>query len=222
MKSFGKIVAVWLSACLLLAMPVAAMHQDEADILYELGLFRGTGQGYELENELTREQAVTILVRLLGEEGALDAQDYRAVFEDVDEERWSFPYVMYCYENGITKGTGKDSFSPEKSISAEEFITLVLRLMGYEKTEPETAFLESVYVGILNTEVVRNLKKAERFLRDDMVYITYRSLMSPMEDGVLLADFLAEKGVITDKEAFQFNVYENTDDIDVLIDSLLG
>lgn len=222
MKTFSKIASIILVISLILITPVFADNTQKADILYELGLFRGTDTGYDLDKTLTREQAVTILVRLFGEEENVLKAEFQPKFTDVESNRWSYPYVMYCYENNITKGTGEDTFSPEDEVTAEQFVTLVMRLMGYEDTEPKTALSESVYLSMLNTEVVRNLENNESFLRDDMVYVVYRSLMCNMSDGTLFADFLAEKGIITENEAEQFNAYENSDDINELLENLLG
>lgn len=222
MKIFSKIILIVLVVSIMLVTPVYADNTVKANTLYELGLFKGTDSGYELDKTLTREQAVTILVRLLGEEENVLSAEFDEVFTDVDSSRWSYPYIMYCYENNITKGTGEDTFSPKDEVTAEQFVTLVMRLMGYEDTEPSNALTESVYIGMLNTQVVRELDKSANFLRDDMVYVVYRSLMCNMSDGTRLADFLAEKGVITEKEAKQFNVYESSDDINDLLVQLLG
>ena len=222
MKIFSKTISIVLVVSIMLVTPVYADNTVKANTLYELGLFKGTDSGYELDKTLTREQAVTILVRLLGEEENVLSAEFDEVFTDVDSSRWSYPYIMYCYENNITKGTGEDTFSPEDEVTAEQFVTLVMRLMGYEDTEPSNALTGSVYIGMLNTQVVRELDKSANFLRDDMVYVVYRSLMCNMSDGTRLADFLAEKGVITEKEAKQFDVYESSDDINDLLVQLLG
>ncbi len=192
-----------------------------ADTLYDLGLFKGTDNGYELEKTLTREESATILVRLLGAEADLDAGDYEEVFTDVPEDRWSFAYVMYCYDNDITKGTGNNTFSPEAEVTAEEFVTLVLRLMGYTYIEPDTALEESIYLNLLNSEVVRDFETAHEFTRDDMVYVVYRSLMTKTAEGEVLANELADLGVLTDEQAEEFDVYE-IEDINEMIDRILG
>ncbi len=200
----------------------AAENADYADKLYDLGLFKGTDNGYELENTLTREQAATVLVRLLGEEANSEKISFDEVFEDVKSDRWSFPYVMYCYKNNITKGTSNNAFSPELPISADQFVTLVLRLLGYTDVEPETAFDYALEYYLLNSEIADKLQSDEEFKRGDMVYIVYRSLMTKNSGGKILADVLAEKGVITEKQAEEFDVYNSTDDINELLDKLMG
>ena len=74
-----KLLALALTLCLVLGLaPGAAAAgteaEDAADALYALGLFRGTGTDaegrahLELGRALTRSEAVTMLVRLLGRE----------------------------------------------------------------------------------------------------------------------------------------------------------
>ena len=223
MKNFGKMIALIL--ILALTIPMSAFADDNtqyADTLYELGLFKGTDNGYELEKTFTREEAATVLVRLLGEEKNVALKTYPTLFTDVESDRWSFPYVMYCYENEITRGTGEDTFSPVQEISAEEFVTLVLRLLGYTDAEPKTALEDCIYLNLLNSEIAKELELSSSFTRNDMVYIVYRSLMTKTASGDILADILAEKAVISEEEAEEFDVYGSADNIDELLDKLLN
>ena len=223
MKNFGKMIALIL--ILALTIPMSAFADDNtqyADTLYELGLFKGTDNGYELEKTFTREEAATVLVRLLGEEKNVALKTYPTLFTDMESDRWSFPYVMYCYENEITRGTGEDTFSPVQEISAEEFVTLVLRLLGYTDAEPQTALEDCIYLNLLNSDIAKELELSSSFTRNDMVYIVYRSLMTKMKDGIILAQFLADKNIITQNQADEFDVYKNAENMDDLLDSLLN
>jgi len=174
-----------------------------ADTLYELGLFKGTDKGYELEKSLTREESATILVRLLGEEDKMDADNFEERFVDVDKDRWSYAYVMYCHENNITKGTGADTFSPDVPIDANQFITLMMRLLGYSDVEPDTALTKSIEYKLLPEEKIDELTKKKVFTRSDMVQIVYNSLKTQMENETVFADYLLEKGILTEKEIEQ-------------------
>jgi len=171
-----------------------------ADTLYDFGLFKGTDKGYELEKNLTREESATILVRLLGEEDKLNASDFKEVFTDVDKNRWSYAYVMYCYENSITKGTGADTFSPDKEIDAPQFVTLMMRLLGYTEVNPDTALQMSVDYKLIPQDKADELEDKKLFTRSDMVQIVYNSLKTQMDNETVFADYLAEKGVLTETE----------------------
>ena len=174
-----------------------------ADTLYDFGLFKGTDKGYELEKSLTREESATILVRLLGEEEKVDANDFDEVFIDVDKDRWSYAYVMYCYKHNITKGTGADTFSPDVQIDAPQFITLMMRLLGYTEVNPDTALKKSVEYKLLPEEKIDELTTKKVFTRSDMVQIVYNSLKTQMDDETVFADYLLEKNVLTKKEVEQ-------------------
>ncbi len=204
---------------LTLALPVfAADNTPYAHRLNELGIFRGTDKGYELEAPLTREQAAAMLVRVLGAEREVKEEAYDAVFADIPTDRWSFPYIMYCYENEITKGTGEDAFSPMKEISAADFVTLVLRVLGFE-AEPDKAFTVAVNKMLLSSKKAAELEKADSFTRNDMVYIICRALSTKTADGRFFAYSLADKGVITEKQAEEFDVYKTAHSIDDIINS---
>ena len=174
-----------------------------ADALYNLGLFRGTDKGYELDKGLTREESATILVRLLGEEEKIKTDDFKVVFTDVDKNRWSYSYVMYCYENNITKGTSSETFSPDKQIDAEQFVALLMRLLGFVDVNPETALDKSVEYRLLPADMVEKLKEANVFTRGEMVQIVYNSLKTKMADETVFSDYLLEKSVLTEVEIEQ-------------------
>ena len=174
-----------------------------ADTLYDFGLFKGTDKGYELEKSLTREESATILVRLLGEEEKVAADDFDEVFVDVDKDRWSYAYVMYCYKHNITKGTGADTFSPDVQIDANQFITLMMRLLGYTEVNPDTALEKSVEYKLLPEEKIDELTTKKVFTRSDMVQIVYNSLKTQMDDETVFADYLLEKGILTEEEIEQ-------------------
>ena len=220
-----KICCFFIRFCML-ALPFtgfAADNTDKADALAALGLFQGTGEGYDLDSPLTRAQSATMLVRLLGaEDEALSAPLY-SVFSDVPREHWAAKHVMYCYENNITKGTSEDTFTPERPVSAEEFTVLTLRLLEYE-AEPDTAFETAVDCGLFGTEVSRNLAAKEEFLRNDMVYIAFRALKTKCADGKALSQKLIDEGVITREDAEKQGVLDalEADDIDGVIDGLFS
>jgi len=222
MKAFSKIICI----CVVLTMlfhtgAFAENNREYADTLYDLGLFAGTDKGYELDRCFTREEAATVIVRLLGEADNLDKYTFGEKFADVKKDRWSFKYVMYCYEKGITYGTGSDTFSPDATIDAYQFVTLLLRVMGYKDTGLYESLDDAVEYSIFNSAVADRLAQ-DAFLRDDMVYIIYRSLKAQTSEGNLFAHTLAEKGVISYREAEAFDVYDDFENIDELLNELLN
>ena len=70
-----------------------AQQQKDADALNHLGLFLGTGKGYELDAELNRNQSVMLLVRMLGKLTEAETGDYAHPFNDVP--KWASKVVAY-------------------------------------------------------------------------------------------------------------------------------
>lgn len=136
-----KLLAIALALCLVLSLAPAASAagteaEDAADALYALGLFRGTGTDaegapvFELERALTRSEAVTMLVRLLGRENEALGGKWETPFTDV--EAWAEPYVGLAYENGLTTGTGETTFGGDGRVTAAQYLTFILRALGYD------------------------------------------------------------------------------------------
>ena len=152
-----------LVLCLSLSLPALAAAPTDADqenaawTLYHMGLFQGTDTDKEgfpvfsLSDAPTRAQGVTMLVRLLGQEKAALEGAWTTPFTDVPE--WAQPYVGYAYEKGLTNGTGETTFSADKTLSATEYLTLVLRALGYDSASDfawDSAWTLTDKLGITN------------------------------------------------------------------------
>ena len=171
-----------------------------ADALFEMGLFQGSGtaygSGYDLEVPSTRIMGVVMFLRLIGEEKA--ALSSTAVNPFADTPAWCDRYVAYAFEKGYTNGVGENAagqllFAPDRQISANEYMTLILRALGYTDsgTEPDftwdTAVSKSVSYGVLTSGEQAMLSQSS-FLRAQVVYLSYFSLNASMKDGGILLD----------------------------------
>ena len=109
---------------------------ESAETLYALGLFQGKGTAaggkpiYALDDAPTRHEAVTMLVRILGKEDEAKSGVWDIPFTDVVD--WAKPYVGYAYANGLTSGTSATTFGGESTITASQYLTFVLRALGYD------------------------------------------------------------------------------------------
>ena len=98
-RIYKSCVAVLLLLAMLLscvpALAAGSSHSyttlQKAEALKTLGLFQGTNKGFELEKTLTREQAITLIVRLLGAEAEAKEKNPEHPFTDV--LAWASPYV---------------------------------------------------------------------------------------------------------------------------------
>ncbi len=167
-----------------------------ADALAEMGLLQGTGvsygSGYELERTSMRIEGLVMFIRLLGEERAALQSTAPNPFADVPA--WAERYVAYAFEKGYTTGTGVAAdgtmyFSPNATISAEEYMTFLLRALGYSDSgkDPDfswqTAMTDGVTYGVLR-EKERAAIEDDDFLRSRLVYLSCCGLAAHRKDGV--------------------------------------
>ncbi len=135
-----RFIATILTLALMCSfVPAAFAATDEAtqaaQTLYDLGLFQGIGNNadgtpnFDLDRTPTRHEAVTMLVRLLGKDGEAKAGTWETPFTDVDD--WAKPYVGYAYANRLTTGTSETTFGGAETINASQYLTFVLRALGY-------------------------------------------------------------------------------------------
>lgn len=104
-------------------------QKNAADELYTLGLFYGTEKGYELDRTLSRQEAVAMLVRMTGKEAAALNGTYQSNFTDV--ALWASGYVGYAQAAGLVSGYDATHLGAEDTVTAEQYLTFVLRALGY-------------------------------------------------------------------------------------------
>lgn len=173
-----------------------------ADRLYTLGLFQGTGTDaegkpvYDLHIKPTRQVAITMLVRLLGKEKEALSSPVDHPFTDVDA--WASPYVGYAYANGLTKGISDMEFGSHDLLSANQYITFILRALGYSdvlgdfRWDKPTELSEKI--GLTGDAYKNN---SAPFFRGDVVVISESALRTKMKnsDVNLLQHLLDNKAV---------------------------
>ena len=195
-----------LTLALSLAVPAFAVTpedaQEDAMLLYNLGLFKGTGTTadgspkFDLDRAPTRAEAVTILVRLLGAEEAATQKTIATPFTDVPA--WAKPYVGYAYSKGYTNGVDAKHFGPNNTVSAAQFLTFLLRALGYKDGTDftwDSPWTLTDQLGISNGAYNA---KTKTFLRADAAALSASTLYAKKKgsDKTLLKDLL-DNGAIS-------------------------
>ena len=201
-----RLFAMLLAAVLMLSgisLPARAETADEkntADALYQMGLFLGTGNSYDLDKTLTRNQGVILLVRMLGKEEEAKSLPYTAPFPDVAEA--AKPHVSYAYAHNLTNGITATSFGGGKALSDKQFYALVLRALGYSDSglDPDFKYADTramaAKVGLVSGAAADN-----SFTRGEVVDVFWEALHTPMKgSSETMGDKLLEQGVFTTKE----------------------
>lgn len=203
-KLIPKIISMLLVIAIICVIPAMASSNSpetikKADALYNLGLFKGTTAGYELDKIPTRVQGLVMLIRLLGEEDKALSSGSTHPFSDVPS--WADNYVGYAISKGYTKGTGISTFSPDLALDSKSYVTFVLRSLGYDDSNGDfswtTALDDSTKLGLM-TSAAASALSGVIFNRGDMVDISYSALTMPLKgEAYTLAQKLAEAGLFT-------------------------
>ena len=186
-----RLLSLLLALLLLSALAPAALaveaedpYLSSAEALHDLGLFQGTGTNadgtpiYDLDKTPTRNQALIMLVRLLGKEAEAKAGAWDIPFTDVSEGMK--PYVGYAYANGLTKGYTAESFRGTQRIPGNQYVSFLLRALGYESGkdfEVAKATELSDKIGLTAGQSLAN------FTRGDVAQLSVAALSTPLKDS---------------------------------------
>lgn len=175
-----------------------------AEALEGLGLFRGTGRSFELERAPARIEALVAVIRLMGAEEEAFELGLVSTFSDIPA--WAADYAGYGERYGLVQGMGDGAYGAADDVSALQFVTMMLRVLGYDDSEGgfeyRAALVFAQELGIIDEWEFGYYAGGGEFTRGDMCYILYRTLYSERADGGVLILHLLDEGVISRAAAY--------------------
>ena len=103
-------------------------YYDAVQWAAEKGITEGTGANTFSPNaSCTRAQMVTFLWRAAGSPAPKSAVN---PFKDINANDYYYSAVLWAAENGITSGTGADTFSPTATVTRDQTVTFLYRAAG--------------------------------------------------------------------------------------------
>ncbi len=186
--------------------------QQDAEMLQELGLLKGSDKGFELERAPTRAEIAVMLIRLMGLETEVLASEYEHPFTDVPT--WADKYIGYMYTNKLTNGISPTEFGSAKQAAMKDYCTFVLRALKYDDKSGDFTWSTSIEVASekeLLTNITEPLASDKTFIRNDLVLISANSLKVKIKDSELkLIDSLVEQSSIDKTIAEKYQLVEVT------------
>ena len=155
-----KILSMVLCMVLMLSIGVYAndsvvTEESNAEELKSYGIMQGDPDGnMRLDDELTRAEAAVLLVRLY----KFDSSEVAALhsFSDMTQH-WALNDVITAKKFGIIDGTSETTFSPDEKITAQEFMKMLVCLLGYKEVAEKNApypvgyIMQASQIGITNS-----------------------------------------------------------------------
>lgn len=128
-----KLFAVLCALVMIISLlPSAGALSGEArraaETLNALGVVYGSSSGYELDAIPSRAHAAAVIVRLAGLE---DESRTQVAAPFTDTAAWAIGYATVAADKGWIPGTTETTFSPSTPVTANDFFTFLLRLLGY-------------------------------------------------------------------------------------------
>jgi len=104
-------------------------YEDAINTLVALGVVTGYEDGtFRPERVVTRAEMAKLIVEILGY-GDLVAGS-KSNFADT-QGHWADPWIALAAGRGLVIGTGDGNFTPDRTVSYDEAITMVVRALGY-------------------------------------------------------------------------------------------
>ena len=211
MKKYLSILCV-MCVMIVAVLPTFAAsnlaYQDEAKVLYELGLYKGISETEfvpDLESNLTREQAAVILARLFGNQDEIEkmnSSEVKAILakflDSNDISEWAKKEVAYGVKQGYIKGIEQDDgfcFNPQGALKGIDYASLILQQLGISDFNYQGALQKLVDKGIITNSQKLSFDK-QQLIRDDVVGISYNVLTADYGETTVienLVNFIKQK-----------------------------
>jgi len=195
---------------------------ESAQTLNNLGIFKGTDQGYELDRDMTKVESLVMFIRLLGKEKeALETGSKTYRFTDVPS--WAEQYVEYAYVNGLTNGISETEFGTQLIVDEKSYLTFMLRGLGYDDEKGDFSWAEAkekaLDLGIVKTwnndnpkltrgEVTEiSLATLSTNIKDQEETLIYKLV----KDKVVNSRVAVDAGIISEEQLTKINTLINVE-----------
>lgn len=207
MVKASLVLAITLLFSFSLTIFAETSTSDKANTLNKLTILQGNGIDFNLNGQLSRSEAITFIIRIMGQEkDVLDNKTRysQTSFSDVKNEDWFAPYIGYAEEQKIVSGFPDGKYHPGENVSEKAFLKLVLGALGYKEGTDFT--WDNVYLFAYRVGIVSDTKYATQtedqllYLRSEVVNVLYSALTKPINKSqqTIIDKLIASKMISRD------------------------
>lgn len=194
-----KLLSLLLSAALLLGSAPAAFAASEASdsvieqVVKAAEIMVGDSSGnLNLGSTVTRAEYAKMLVCASTSKDSVAGASNSSPFKDVPYTHWAAGYIKTAVQQGWLSGYLDGSYKPNKTVTLEEAVTGVLKLLGYSTTDLSGSYPYAqlaMYRSLgLNTRITA--AQGSAMTRRSMMYLFYNLLNTKTKDGQVYAQTL--------------------------------
>ena len=194
-----KILSLLLAAVMLTgSLPAALAASDTSDSVIEqvvkaAEIMVGDSSGnLNLDSTVTRAEYAKMLVCASANKDSVTGASNSSPFKDVPYTHWAAGYIKTAVQQGWLSGYLDGSYKPNKTVTLEEAVTGVLKLLGYSTTDLSGSYPYAqlaMYRSLgLNTRITAS--QGSSMTRRNMMYLFYNLLNTKTKDGQVYAQTL--------------------------------
>lgn len=116
-------------------VPSSYWAYESINRLVDLGYVNGYSNGnFGIDDNVTRAQAATILVRWLKDVGKISYKENLVnSFTDISESYWAYDDILLLVDAGYMQGKGSHHFEPDTTVTRAEMATILINILGATK-----------------------------------------------------------------------------------------
>ena len=155
-------------------------------LLASMGVISADSSGtYNLNKSVTRAEFAKMLVMASSYKDVVATTSKSSPFRDVAASNWSAPYIKIAASKGLLSGYSDGTFRPNNTITLEQGVNSVLKLLGYTQSDFTGAFPYAQMNVYSNNGLSDNIVGGVGTLmtKGDVANLLYNLMGTSMKDG---------------------------------------
>lgn len=161
-------------------------EEDIVNLLSELSIMQGDGNGnYRLDDAVSRAEFTKVAVAASKSKNTVAEGLKISPFSDVPYTHWSAPYVKAGVSAGLIQGYLDATFHPDDTVSYEEALTILLRVLGYTDSDFGVSWPYGQLSMADDLEITKNVDAniGDALTRREVAKLVYNTLNAKMKDS---------------------------------------
>ena len=182
-RFFSLILSAAIILSVLTVLPVYAADEESGiiSLMKELEIMQGDDNGdMELDRAVSRAEFAKIAVAAANAKDAVTFGLKISPYPDVTYDTWFAPYVKAAVEKRYIKGYEDFNFHPYDTVTYEEAVTIMLRVLGYSDSSIQGAYPYGQLSRAADLDILDGVEGevGEEMSRQKVMHLVYNALQT--------------------------------------------